>query len=67
MRDVASGAERHLNFFLEWTEAIATSLIPLETILPKKCVFFIISFSCIVCAKMRSLLTPFDGVLTAAI
>ena len=33
--------------FSECTEAIATSLIPLETILPEKCAF-IIGFSCTV-------------------
>ena len=36
-------------------EAITTSLIPLETILPEECAF-IIGFSCTVWTTMRSLL-----------
>ena len=42
-------------FFSEYTEANATSLIPLDTILPEKCAF-IIGFNCTVWTKMRSLL-----------
>ena len=38
--------------FSECTEAITTSLIILETILPEKCAF-IIGFSSTVCTKMR--------------
>ena len=46
---------------------IATSLVPLETILPVILVF-IINFSCTVCAKMRSLAGSLaDGVLADAI
>ena len=40
--------------FSEYTEANATSLIPLDTILPEICVF-IIGFNCAVWTKMRCL------------
>ena len=39
--------------FCEYTEANATSLIPLDTVLPEIC-SFIIGFNCIVWTKMRS-------------
>ena len=53
--------------FSECHEAIATSLILLETILPGKCAF-IIGFSCTVWTKMRSLADSLaDGVLADAI
>ena len=41
--------------FLECTEAIITSLTPLETFFPEECAF-IIGYSCTVWTKMRSLL-----------
>ena len=45
----------------------ATSLIPLDTILPEKCAF-IIGFSCTVRTKMKSLSSSLaDGVLADAI
>ena len=50
--------------FAECTEVIATSLIPLHTILPEKCAFVI----CTVWTKMTSLAGSLaDGVLTDAI
>ena len=53
--------------FSEYTEANATSLIPLDTILPEICAF-IIDFNCTVWTKMRSLAGSLaDGVLTDAI
>ena len=53
--------------FSEYTEANATSLIPLDTILPEKCVF-IIGFSCTVWTKMRSLAGSLaDGMLADGI
>ena len=53
--------------FLEYTEAIATSRIPLDTILHEKCAF-IIGFSCTVWTKRRSLAGSLaDGVLADAI
>ena len=53
--------------FSEYTEANATSLIPLDTILPEICVF-IIGFSCTVWIKMRSLAGSLThGVLADAI
>ena len=42
------------------TEVIATSLIPLDTILPEKCAF-IIGFNCTVWIKMRSLTGSLAG------
>ena len=39
--------------FLKFTEVIATSLTPLETIFPEECAF-IIGFSCTVWTKMES-------------
>ena len=52
--------------FSECTEANATSLIPLDTILPEICAF-IIGFSCTVWTKMRSLADSLaDGVLADA-
>ena len=48
-------AEVFRRFFSECTEAITTSLILLETILPEECTF-IIGFSCTVWTKMRFLL-----------
>ena len=54
-------------FFSECTEANATSLIPLDTILPEICAF-IIGFSYTVWTKMRSLAGSLDdGVLADAI
>ena len=41
--------------FSEYTEAITTSLIPIDAILPEECAF-IIGFSCTVWTKMTSLL-----------
>ena len=61
-----------MTHFFRWvfsvcTEAIATSLIPLDTILPDVCAF-IIGISCTVWTKMRSLAGSLaDGVLTDAI
>ena len=53
--------------FSECTEANATSLVPLDTILPEKCAF-IIGFRCTVWNKMRSLTGSLvDGVLADAI
>ena len=53
--------------FSEYTEANATSLIPLDTIHSEKCVF-IIGFSCTVWTKMRSLAGSLaDGVLADTI
>ena len=50
--------------FSECTEVIATSLIPLHTILPEKCAFVI----CTVWTKMRSLASSLaDGVLADTI
>ena len=40
--------------FSEYTEAVTTSLVPIDAILPENCTF-IIGFSCIVWTKMRSL------------
>ena len=49
--------------FSDFTEAIATSLIPLDTILHVICAF-IIGFSCPVWTKMKSLVSSLaDGVL----
>ena len=43
-----------IRVFSEFTEAITTSLIPIDTILPE--IFaFIVGFSCTVWTKMRSL------------
>ena len=54
-------------FFSEYTEAFATSLIPLDIILPEICAY-IIGFSCTVWTKMTFLASSLaDGVLTAAI
>ena len=48
-------------------QALATSLIPLDTIFPEICAF-IIGFSCTVWTKMRSLAGSLaDGVLADAI
>ena len=53
--------------FSEYTEANATSLTLLDTILPEKCAF-IIGFSCTVWTKMRSLAGSLaDGVLADAL
>ena len=53
--------------FSECTEVNATSLIPLDTILPKKCAF-IIGSSCTVWTKMRFWPAHLaDGVLAEAI
>ena len=53
--------------FSEYTEAIAASLIPLDTILPEICAF-IIGFSCTVWTKTTSLACSLaDGVLADAI
>ena len=53
--------------FSECTEAIATSLIPLDTILPEICAL-IVGFSCTVWIKMSSLAGSLaDGVLADAI
>ena len=53
--------------FSEFTEANATSLVPLHTILPEICAFMI-GFSCIVWTKMSSLAGSLaDGVLAGAI
>ena len=53
--------------FFRITEAIATSLIPLDIILPEICAF-ILGFSCTVWAKMRSLACSLvDGMLGDAI
>ena len=53
--------------FSECTKAIATSLIPLDTILPEKFTY-IIGFNCIVWTKMRSLAGSLaDSVLADAI
>ena len=53
--------------FSECTEALATSLMPLETIPPESCAF-IIGFCCTVRTKMRSLAGLLaDGVLADAI
>ena len=53
--------------FSESTEANATSLIPLDTILPEICAY-IIGFSCTVWTKMRSLAGSLaDGVIADAI
>ena len=56
------------NFFRQdCTEANATSLIPIHTILPEICTF-IIGFSCTVCTITRSLAGSLaDGVLDDAI
>ena len=40
--------------FSEYTEAVTTSLIPIDAIPPEICTFFV-GFSCSVCTKMRSL------------
>ena len=40
--------------FSEYTEAVTTSLIPIDAILPEICAF-IVGFSCTVWTKMRSL------------
>ena len=40
--------------FYEYTEAVTTSLIPIDAILPKICAC-IVGFSCNVCTKMSSL------------
>ena len=40
--------------FSEYTEAVTTSLTPIDAILPEICTF-ISGFSCTVCTKMRSL------------
>ena len=46
------------NFFIwvfsEYTEAVTTSLLPIDAILPEICTF-IVGFSCTVWTKMRSL------------
>ena len=53
--------------FSEYTEEIATSVIPLDIILPEICAF-IIGFSCTVWTKAMSLACSLaDGVLTDAI
>ena len=47
-----------INFFIrvfsEYTEAVTTSLIPIDAILPEICTF-IVGFSCTAWTKMRSL------------
>ena len=53
--------------FSGYTEAITTSFIPLEVILPEECAF-IIGLTCTVWTKMRSLAGSLtDGVLADAI
>ena len=43
-----------IRVFSEFTEAVTTSLIPIDAILPEICVF-IVGFSCTVWTKMRYL------------
>ena len=45
-----------IRVFSEFTKAVKTSLIPIDTILPEICAF-IVGFSCTVWTKMRSLRT----------
>ena len=53
--------------FFEYTEATATSLIPLDIILPEICAF-IVGFSCTLWTKMTSLACSLaDGVLADTI
>ena len=53
--------------FSEYTEAVTTSLISIDAILPDICIFMI-GFSCTVWTKMRSLASALvDGVLADAI
>ena len=53
--------------FSKYTEAVTTSIIPIDAILPEICVF-IIGFSCTVWTKMRSLACSLaDGMLADTI
>ena len=45
-----------IRIFSEYTEAVTTSLIPIDAILPEICAF-IVGFSCTVWAKMSTLRT----------